>query len=64
MFGILKKVFGTKHDRDVKAMLPIVEQINAVYATLSGLSDDDLRAKSDALRGRIAEAKKDRKSVV
>ena len=63
MFGILKKVFGTKHDRDVKAMLPIVEQINAVYATLSGLSDDDLRAKSDALRGRIAEAKKEHEAT-
>ncbi|MFM8569649.1 MAG: preprotein translocase subunit SecA, partial [Candidatus Kapaibacterium sp.] len=63
MFGLLKKVFGTKHDRDVKEMLPVVEEINSIYATLSGLSDEDLRAKSDALRARIAEAKKDHETV-
>ncbi len=62
MFGVLKKIFGTKHDRDVKAMLPLVEQINEVYAGLSGLSDEELRSKSDALRASIAEHKKEYES--
>ncbi len=57
MFGVLKKVFGTKHDRDVKAMQPVVEEINNIYAGLSGLSDEELRAQSDAFRQRVADSK-------
>ncbi|CAN5428156.1 preprotein translocase subunit SecA [soil metagenome] len=50
MINLLKKVFGTKHDKDVKALLPVVEEINNVFATLSSLSDDELRAKTKEFR--------------
>ena len=43
--ALLKKVFGTKHERDVKRMMPIVQAINALEATLSPLDDAGLRAK-------------------
>lgn len=59
MFGFigksLKKVFGTKHDRDVAAFGPVVDQINEIYGTLSALTNDELRHKTQEFRARIAE---------
>ena len=46
MFGFLRKLFGNKHDRDVKELLPIVDEINAEFAKLSSLSNDELRNKT------------------
>ncbi len=54
MISLLKKIFGTKHDKDVKALLPIVDEINEIYETYHTLSDDDLRAKTDEFRQQIA----------
>ena len=34
--GILTKIFGTKSDREIKKILPIVKQVNEFYATLEG----------------------------
>ena len=50
MLGILKKVFGSKHDKDVKALLPVVEEINAIYPTYATLTDDELRATTQSFR--------------
>ena len=47
---ILGKVFGTKHDRDLKKMAPAVEAINALEAEIRPLSDDQLRAKTAEFR--------------
>ncbi|MGD8394482.1 MAG: preprotein translocase subunit SecA [Candidatus Eiseniibacteriota bacterium] len=48
------KLFGgTKHERDRKRMLPIVDSINGVYEELAALSDEALRAKTDAFRQRL-----------
>ena len=52
----IEKLFGSKHDRDVKRMLPVVDQVNAAYATLADLSDEDLKAKTPVFKARIAEA--------
>jgi preprotein translocase subunit SecA len=49
-------IFGSKHERDVKAMRPIVVQINALEPQVSALSDDELRAKTDEFRGRLRPA--------
>ena len=51
--ALLKKIFGTKHERDVKRMMPVVLAINALEATLSPLDDAGLRAKSEEFRKRI-----------
>jgi preprotein translocase subunit SecA len=51
----LKKIFGTKQDKDVKRFMPLVEEINEVYAGLSEISDDDLRNKTFEFRERISE---------
>src|SRR5207244_1676159 len=52
---ILKKIFGTKHERDVKRVLPTVAAINALEPELQRLDDAALRAKTDELRGRLGE---------
>ena len=53
MFGFLKKVFGTKSEKDVRDVEPIVEEINSVYATLQSISNDALRDKSKKLKTQI-----------
>jgi preprotein translocase subunit SecA len=50
----LKKVFGTKYDRDVTIYAPIVELINEEYEKLQSLSNDELRNKTLDFRARIA----------
>jgi len=51
----LAKIFGTKNEREVKRLLPFVEQINALEPQVKQLSDEQLRAKTDEFRTRIQE---------
>jgi preprotein translocase subunit SecA len=51
--ALLKKIFGTKHERDVKRMMPVVQAINALEASLTPLDDAGLRAKSEEFKKRI-----------
>ena len=53
--ALLKKVFGTKHERDVKRMTPVVQTINALEPAVGALDDAGLRAKSDEFRKRLAD---------
>ncbi len=54
MFGALaRKIFGTANTRVVKALQKPVAQIAALEPELVALSDDDLRARTEWLRGRI-----------
>lgn len=54
MFNIVKKLFGTKQDRDVKTYVPRVEEINRFYETYDSLTNDELREKTNEFRRRIA----------
>lgn len=51
----LKKMFGSKYDKDVQLYQPIVEEINEIYAGLASLSNDELRSKTLTFRARISE---------
>ena len=51
----LKKVFGSKNDREIKRMRPVVEQINALEPDISVRTDQQLSAKSDEFRKRLAD---------
>jgi preprotein translocase subunit SecA len=53
MLKFLTKIFGTKHDKDIKRLMPIVDEINEIYGQLHDLTDDDLRAKTADLKARI-----------
>ncbi|HSM15199.1 MAG TPA: preprotein translocase subunit SecA [Thermoanaerobaculia bacterium] len=52
---MLTKVFGTKHDRDVKRLQPKVAEINALEPEIRALDDAGLRAKTEEFRRRLAE---------
>jgi preprotein translocase, SecA subunit len=55
MANILKKLFGSKADRDLKELTPVLNQILAAYDRIDKLSDDGLRAESDKLKKQIAD---------
>ncbi len=52
---ILTLIFGSKHERDIKRIRPIVEQINDYYQQFHELSDDALRYKTIEFKRRIQE---------
>jgi preprotein translocase subunit SecA len=51
----MAKVFGTSNEREIKRLMPLVEQINALEPEVKQLSDEQLRAKTDEFRKRIHE---------
>lgn len=51
--GIVKKLFGTKHQRQMKKLRPLVERINGLEPTLSKLSDEQLRAKTAQFKEKL-----------
>ncbi|MCB0585455.1 MAG: preprotein translocase subunit SecA [Phaeodactylibacter sp.] len=51
----LKKVFGTKQEKDINLYMPVVEEVNEVFEQLKALSNDELRNKTMEFRARIAE---------
>ena len=53
--SIIKLFFGSKADKDRKAIEPYVEKIKAVYPSIEALTNDELRARSAALKQRIAD---------
>ena len=59
MLDILKKVFGGKHEKDVQVLLPKVEEINRHCESYNSLSDDELKAKTEEFKKRIADATAD-----
>jgi preprotein translocase subunit SecA len=50
---IFAKIFGTKNEREVKRMQPLVGRINALEPAMQQLSDEQLRAKTEEFRARI-----------
>src|SRR3989442_15682713 len=51
--AILRKIFGTKHERDVKRMTPTVEAINALEPAVRTLGEGELPAKTDEFKKRL-----------
>ncbi|WP_251921518.1 preprotein translocase subunit SecA [Salinibacter ruber] len=56
MFEWIKNLFGDPNERELNKLWPIVEEINDHYEELQDLTDDELRAKTDAFRAEIREA--------
>ena len=59
--AIFKAIFGTKSQRDVKKMLPVVARINAIEEDLQKLSDEELKAKTGEFRDRLANGENQRR---
>jgi preprotein translocase subunit SecA len=53
--NIFAKVFGTKNEREVKRLQPVIDHINSLEPEMQRLSDAELRAKTDQFRSRIQE---------
>ena len=53
---LFKKLFGTKAERDLKQIRPLLDKVLAAYETIDKLDDDQLRAKCDELKAKIQEA--------
>ena len=55
MIGVISKLFGgSKSEKDVKKILPVVDKVNQYFAQYKSLSHDELRNKSQEFRQRIA----------
>ncbi|MBS9775919.1 MAG: preprotein translocase subunit SecA [Fusobacterium sp.] len=52
--GLLKKIFGTKNDREIKAISKLVTKINDLEPEYEKYSDEDLRKKTDEFKDRLA----------
>ena len=56
MIGVIaRKLFGSSNERRIKGYLPRVAQINALEKELAGLSDEALRARTEAFKQQVAE---------
>ncbi|MBC7425052.1 MAG: preprotein translocase subunit SecA [Bacteroidia bacterium] len=51
----LSKIFGTKSEKDIKVLWPIVDKINIHFESLKSISNDELREQTTILKQRIAE---------
>ena len=61
---VITKLFGNKSQKDMRAVMPYVEKIKAVYAEIDALSDDELRARSAALMQCLQDAVADDKAKI
>ena len=64
MFGFFKKILGSKSDKDLKDLYPLVEKINSEFDLLSSLSDEDLRNKTDLFKKQINDNLKETNSEI
>ncbi len=53
---VLRKIFGSKNDRELKKLRPLVEAINRLEPEISRLTPGELRAKTDQMRARLRQA--------
>ena len=51
--SLFTKVFGTYSERQIKKIIPVVDAIEALADKYKAMSDDELRAQTDILRGRL-----------
>ena len=55
MFGeFAKRLFGSRNERLIKSLRPIVDAVNAKEAEIAALDDAGVRARTDWLKGRLA----------
>jgi preprotein translocase subunit SecA len=55
MLKLLSSLFPSKHEKDIKELLPVVREINEFYDSYQSLSDDELKGKTHEFKVRIEE---------
>ena len=53
MLNIVRKLFGSSNERVVRKMQPRIDQVNALESEYEGLSDEEIRAKTEEFRARF-----------
>ncbi len=53
MLNLIKKLFGDKHEKDLKVLWPIVSEINDHYETIKNLTNDELKNKTNEFKEKI-----------
>jgi preprotein translocase subunit SecA len=61
---LLKNVFGDRHEREARKLLPLVAEINEIAEDLRALSEDELKAQTEKFRGVIRERTADLESEI
>ncbi|CAN2043222.1 Protein translocase subunit SecA [Candidatus Magnetomoraceae bacterium gMMP-1] len=51
--NILKNIFGSKNEREIKKILPIVDEVNNLEPKIKAMSDEELRAQTDLFKDRL-----------
>ena len=64
MFGFLKNILGSKSDKDLKDLYPMVDKINSEFDKLKNISDDELRNKTFEFKEIIQNNLKDSNQVI
>ena len=62
--SFISKLFGNKASRDLKALRPIVDKVNAVYPDIQKLSNDELRARTTQIRADLQEMVKPKRKEI
>jgi preprotein translocase subunit SecA len=52
-WSLIKKIFGTSHEREIKKLRPLVDEINKLESSISKLKDKELRAKSAEFKEKL-----------
>ncbi len=55
--NVIKKVFGTRSDREMKQLMPMVDQINQLAEGLGAKSEDELKARTEELKASVISAR-------
>ncbi len=55
IMGLFEKVFGTHSEKELKKIYPIVDKIEALDESMQALSDEELKAKTEEFKKRLAE---------
>ncbi|MGA9777171.1 MAG: preprotein translocase subunit SecA [Limisphaerales bacterium] len=63
MIGLIKLIFGSRNDRELKKFWPVVHRINEIEAGLQKLSDDELRQKTADWKARLAQIQDKKKEL-
>ena len=53
LLGLIKKVFGTKNDREIKRIQIFVDQVNSLESTIQSLSESQLKAKTGEFKEKL-----------
>ncbi len=52
-FDFLTKIFGSKNEREIKRLMPLVERINALEPQMQAMTDDELKNQTSIFKERF-----------